>query len=373
MKCVGVFAGVGGLELGLQSGGFETELLCEILPEAQAVLRCNFPEVPIVDDIKRIKSLPQDISLICGGFPCQDLSSVGKKRGIEGLQSSLVNEVFRLIKKERCEWVLLENVKFMLHLDKGLAMKHITEALEDLGYKWSYRVMNSQNFGVPQRRERVYILASKNYRPESVLFRDPLGVISPILTRPVDLTFPIGFYWTEGRYSTGLAHDALPPIKGGSTIGIPSPPAILFPSGLVGTPDIRDVERMQGFPENWTACAEDVVKPGFRWRLVGNAATVGVCKWIAQGIAEYEEFPVEHNKHTGSKWPNAAFGSSGNIFEVQGAHGPCISSSLSTFLNFPIKPLSYRAVTGFIKRAKTGNLKFPEKFIDSLTKYSESL
>lgn len=354
-------------------GRFEPGLLCEILPEAQAVLREHFPGVDIHPDVKAIRSIPSDTSLLCAGFPCQDLSSSGQKHGIAGLRSSLVGEVFRLLAKHKCDWVLLENVRFMLHLGGGEAMTHITEALEELGYRWAYRVMNSQNFGVPQRRERVYILASKNMNPAGVLFREPVN--EPlIINKPLNTSAPVGFYWTEGTYSTGLAADSLPPLKGGSTIGIPSAPAILFPSGLVGTPDLRDAERMQGFAEYWTSAAEQVVKPSFRWKLVGNAVTVNVCKWIAEGLMEPPDIgPKVFHPHKTNRWPDAAFGEKGKIWCVDGAYGPFNRVPLSTFLKYPIKPLSHKAVTGFIGRALKGNLKYPEGFIDALTKYSRTL
>ncbi|MBV5328747.1 MAG: DNA cytosine methyltransferase, partial [Chlorobium sp.] len=199
-KCVGLFAGIGGMELGLQAGGFQSELLCEILPEAQAVLRERFAGVDLRADVKTLRSIPSDTSLLCAGFPCQDLSSSGHKRGIAGLRSCLVGDVFRLLEKKKCEWVLLENVKFMLHLGGGEAMANITKALEALGYRWAYRVMNSQNFGVPQRRERVYILASKTMNPSRVLFREPVDA-PPAINKPVDTSAPVGFYWTEGTYA----------------------------------------------------------------------------------------------------------------------------------------------------------------------------
>ena len=372
-KCVGLFAGIGGMELGMHAGGFQPELLCEILPEAQAVLRERFPGVDIRPDVKTIRSIPSDTSLLCAGFPCQDLSSSGHKRGIAGLRSSLVGEVFRLLPKKKCDWILLENVRFMLHLGGGEAMKHITEALEELGYRWAYRVMNSQNFGVPQRRERVYILASKKLNPAGVLFREPVDT-PPAIDKPTDISAPVGFYWTEGTYATGLAADALPPLKGGSTIGIPSAPAILFPSGLVGTPDLRDAERMQGFTENWTSAAEQVVKSSFRWKLVGNAVTVNVCQWIAEGLMEPSDIgPNEYHPHTKNNWPDAAFGEKGKVWRVDGAYGPFHRASLASFLKFPIKPLSHRAVTGFIGRALKGNLKYPNGFIEALTIYSKAL
>ena len=372
-KCVGLFAGIGGMELGMHAGGFQPELLCEILPEAQAVLRERFPHVDIRPDVKDIRSLPNDTSLLCAGFPCQDLSSSGHKRGIAGLRSSLVGEVFRLLPKKKCDWLLLENVRFMLHLGGGEAMRHITEALEELGYRWAYRVMNSQNFGVPQRRERVYILASKKFNPAGVLFRDPVDAPQGI-DRPTDVSAPVGFYWTEGTYATGLAANALPPLKGGSTIGIPSAPAILFPSGLVGTPDLRDAERMQGFSENWTSPAEQVVKSSFRWKLVGNAVTVNVCQWIAEGLLYPSDIgPDVFHPHATNKWPDAAFGEKGKVWRVNGAYGPFNRTSLTSFLKYPPKPLSQRAVIGFIGRALKGNLKYPDGFIEALTRYSNTL
>ena len=361
------------MELGMHSGGFQPELLCEILPEAQAVLRERFPGVDIRPDVKAIPSIPSDTSLLCAGFPCQDLSSSGHKRGIAGLRSSLVGDVFRLLEKKGCDWVLLENVKFMLHLGGGEAMTNITEALEDLGYRWAYRVMNSQNFGVPQRRERVYILASKTMNPAGVFFREPVDA-PPAINKPVDTSAPVGFYWTEGTYAIGLADDALPPLKGGSTIGIPSAPAILFPSGLVGTPDLRDAERMQGFSEHWTSAAEQVVKPPYRWKLVGNAVTVNVCQWIAEGlVTPSEDGPRVFHRHNTNKWPDAAFGEKGKVWRVEGAYGPFNRASLLSFLKYPTKPLSHRAVMGFISRALKGNLKYPAGFIEALTEYSRKL
>ena len=95
-----------------------------------------------------------------------------------------------------------------------------------------------------------------------------------------------GFYWTEGIRGLGWAVDAVPTLKGGSTIGIPSPPAMVFPLGLVGKPDVRDAERMQGFVADWTQPAESVVRAGHRWHLVGNAVTVDVATWIGERLAD---------------------------------------------------------------------------------------
>ena len=114
--------------------------------------------------------------------------------------------------------------------------------------------------GLPQRRERVYLLASKEGDPRDVLFVDDEGEPSP----PDPATWrsmACGFYWTEGLRGLGWAYDAVPTLKGGSTIGIPSPPAIVLPSGQIVLPDIRDAERMQGLEVDWTQPAETVRNP----------------------------------------------------------------------------------------------------------------
>jgi DNA (cytosine-5)-methyltransferase 1 len=370
---VGLFAGIGGMELGMRSVGYEPELLCEILPEAQAVLKARFAGVDLRPDVRALRSLPSTTSLLCGGFPCQDLSSSGGKAGIHGLRSSLVAEVFRLLKRKRVEWVLLENVRFMLHLNRGDAMRQITAAFEELGYRWAYRVLDSQDFGVPQRRERVYLLASKSNDPSQVMFRDRVETRFESV-RPTDVSRPIGFYWTEGAFASGLALDAIPPLKSGSTIGIPSPPAIVFPTGFVGTPDIRDAERLQGFRPNWTAAAERVAKSSSRWKLVGNAVTVNVCQWIAKGLVSPGGTFVDDRKlHDLSYWPPAAFGEKGKVWTVSGLYGPSNRVPLSTFLRYGSQGLSKRAVEGFLKRARSGRLRYPEGFLELLTAYGKTL
>lgn len=252
LKVAGIFAGIGGFEMGLTKSGHSPKFMCELDSAANSILRDKYPTVPLHDDIRTLKEIPPEIELIAAGFPCQDLSSSGLKEGIGGKRSSLVGEVFRLLSKRRTQWVLIENVHFMLHLNRGAAIKEIVSSLEELGYKWAHRVLDSAAFGLPQRRRRVFILASLDFDPREVLLSDNANLSGNAFS----VERPIGFYWTEGTYSTGLADDAIPPLKGGSTIGIPSAPAVLFPNGKLGTPDIRDAERLQGFPENWTLAAE---------------------------------------------------------------------------------------------------------------------
>jgi len=154
LRVAGLFAGIGGVELGLSRAGHHSELLCEWEPTAQRVLRARFPSVDLRGDVRDLKSLP-DVDLVTAGFPCQDLSQAGRTAGIRGERSGLVTEVFRLLDKTNPRWLLLENVPFMLQLDAGEAMRYLTTALTDRGYRWAYRVVDTRAFGLPQRRRRV--------------------------------------------------------------------------------------------------------------------------------------------------------------------------------------------------------------------------
>ena len=97
---VSLFAGIGGFELGFQRVGIETVLACEIDPVAQSVLSANFPNTKIISDVCELKSLPIGTDVLCAGFPCQDISTIGIKTGLAGERSSLVTEVFRLLKNK---------------------------------------------------------------------------------------------------------------------------------------------------------------------------------------------------------------------------------------------------------------------------------
>ena len=374
LRVAGLFAGIGGFEVGLERNGHVASLFCEFDSAAQAVLRHRFPAVKIIPDIREISELPKNIDLLTAGFPCQDLSSSGLKKGIDGERSSLVGEVFRILKKRRVEWVLIENVHFMLHLKKGAMISDIADNLERLGYNWAYRVLNSKAFGLPQRRHRVFVLASLNHDPRDVLLSDNISDLDA--HKPI-LDDPLGFYWTEGTYSTGLAPDAIPPLKGGSTIGIPSPPAILMPDGRLGTPDIRDAERFQGFEGDWTIAASDEHRASLRWKLVGNAVSVDAADWIGKKLRSPRVYdsstdaPIDMKK----TWPNAAWSIDGKRYTSRVSTHPVKLSapSLNNFLKHDLKPLSARATNGFLKRAHKGSLKFPAGFLETLEQKLETM
>ena len=208
---------------------------------------------------------------------------------------------------------MIENVPNMLALDKGKAMGYLIQEIESLGYRWAYRVVDSRFAGVPQRRRRVILLASQVEDPRAVLFADDAGPRPEADYR--EETF--GFYWTEGRGGLGWAVDAVPTLKGGSTIGIPSPPAIWVPDGEQGRrfvkPGVEDAEAMQGFPRGWTDMeAFGARRNGPRWKLVGNAVTVGVSEWVARRLADPGDVLCDEELWDGAgTWPTAAWGRTG--------------------------------------------------------------
>lgn len=367
MNVVGLFAGIGGFEAGFANAGHVTTLLCDSSPEAQAVLRLRFPDADLVGDVGELASLPSGTDVLCAGFPCQNLSMAGDKTGIEGVKSGVVEHVFRLAAKAKTPWIVIENVRFMLHLDGGRAMAHLVESLEAAGYCWAYRVVDTQFFGLPQRRRRVFIVASRVGDPASVLFADEEP--SDVRSAP-DMTTPIGFYWTEGRSGVGLMRDCVPTLKAGSGIGIASPPAALLPNGRVVVPTIEEAERLQGFNPGWT----EVDSPGHarkRWRLIGNSVSVPVVEWVARRLSNPAKRVCERGDSlsTASRWPSAAEGDGrGRRWQVNASESPIRhpQSLLSGFMEGEWPDLSQRALLGFISRATSSSLKFPPDFLRSL-------
>ena len=313
--------------------------------------------------------------MVTAGFPCQDLSQAGRTAGLAGDRSVLVGEVFRLLEDRKnarrpVPWVLIENVPFMLSLGGGGAMRMITSEFERLGYKWAYRVVDSFSFGLAQRRERVYLLASTVADPADVLLVDD----NPVPRPTTDLSrYGHGFYWTEGRSGLGWAVDCIPTLKNGSTIGIASPPAVLLPDGRLVKPGLRTAERLQGFDDNWTLPAESAGKPSLRWALIGNAVSVPVPKWVggrllAPGIYDKQRDRLFQEK---GRAPRAARFDGQSRFSVEistdpvGMRGP----RLMDVMGEDYVLLSERATAGFLSRTQRATLKFHPGFIDAVSRH----
>jgi DNA (cytosine-5)-methyltransferase 1 len=360
----------------------KTELLCEWWQPAQRVLAARFPDVEVHPDVRELVDLPDGVDVLAAGFPCTDLSQAGRTAGITGAQSGLVGHVFdalRLTKRRRRKlpWLLIENVPNMLALDRGQAMRYLVGELEGIGYRWAYRTVDSRATGVPQRRRRVLLVASPLEDPRDVLFADDAG-----LRREDEYAEDaFGFYWTEGRGGLGWAQDAVPTLKGGSTIGIPSPPAIWIPDAepcrKIVTPRIEDAEAMQGFPRGWTDVADHGRSRGPRWKLVGNAVTVEVAAWVAGRLARPGCFDSASVPWDGpGSWPNAAWGENGRVFSVAVSEHP-ITAPYQHLLDVvdaqQAPPLSHRGVLGFIRRLEQGNLGRHAGFRDDIVEHADAM
>jgi len=164
-----LFSGIGGLELGLeQTGGFETIWQCEIDPYARAVLKRHWPEVPCHDDITTLD--PERFErpdVICGGSPCQDLSTAGKRAGLGGQRSGLFYEYMRVVGAFRPRWILWENVAGALSSNGGADFFAVLGEFRCLGYDAEWCCLHASDFGYPHRRRRVFLVAyPRGERPQ---------------------------------------------------------------------------------------------------------------------------------------------------------------------------------------------------------------
>ena len=160
-----MFSGIGLIDLGLERAGMETRVLCESDKAARSVLARRFPGVPTFPDVReltaddlRAAGCDPDATVLAAGFPCQDLSVAGGRRGMgrgTGTRSALYWHVDRLLGEFAPRWVILENVPGLLSSHRGRDMGAVLGSLADRGYGFAWRVLDAQHFGVPQRRARV--------------------------------------------------------------------------------------------------------------------------------------------------------------------------------------------------------------------------
>jgi len=162
IKFIDLFCGIGGIRLGMDNAGFECVLSCDINTECQKTYSENYGEVPR-GDITTIseKDVP-DFDILCAGFPCQPFSISGKQKGFADDRGTLFFEICRFIKEKEPRVVFLENVKHLIHHDSGRTLETILKKLRVLGYSPEWKLLNALDFGVPQNRERIIIVATKD-------------------------------------------------------------------------------------------------------------------------------------------------------------------------------------------------------------------
>ncbi len=292
MRVASFFSGIGGFDLGFQNIGMNIVFQCEKNKFSQQVLQKHWPNVPRHGDINTLDviNIP-DSELWCGGFPCQDLSLAnnGKRQGLDGKYSGLFFKFKELIQQRLPKWVVMENVPGLLNSQKGADFSLIIHALDELGYGVAWRVLDSKFFGTPQRRRRVYIVASYQSRNAAeVLFDNRRIAITLKTSRGQEEAITQGFgnsnpeanLYSIQNAAIGRNHKAGPQGKGyrcdGETWTLDSRGS----SDVVCTThDPFRIRETTNFPR-WV--------DGSRFTSLGNAVTISVIEWIGRGIIEVE-------------------------------------------------------------------------------------
>lgn len=299
IKVASFFAGIGGFDLGFERAGMKVVFLCEINKFGQSVLKKHWPDVLLVGDIKEIKSadIPDDANLWCGGFPCQDVSlaNQGKRKGLKGERSGLFYEFTRLVRDRRPRWLVLENVPGLLNSHNGEDFKCILEKLDELGYGVSWRVFDAKYFGTPQRRRRVYIVASLgSLRCAEALFEQgAIKVVAkagvgekgspPERLRGKDKTATL---YAIQHAGIGRKPSAGPQAKGyrndGETYTLDSRGSADVVCKTTASFRVRSTSRLsKGLDGN-------------RYRAIGNAVNVSVIEWLGRRIIEADSLDVNN-------------------------------------------------------------------------------
>ena len=299
MKVASFFSGIGGFDLGFQKANFEVTMQCEIDPFCNQILEKHWPGVKRFDDIRKVSHGDVPLADVwAAGFPCQDVSlaRMGPRAGLKGKKSGLFYEFARLLRDGCPRVVVIENVPGLLSSHGGRDFQIVIRTLADIGYGVGWRVLNSKNFGVPQSRQRVFIVGSyRDWRtPAEILFKRQRGKgdteedgsngqkpLSPfkeslgdLIKGPVVQRLAYCLYACSARH-TGTDW---------------SRTYVTYPDGRVRrlTPD--ECERIQGFPPDWTLPPEppeDVnALDTLRYTCLGNAVTAAVAEWIAVRIRD---------------------------------------------------------------------------------------
>ena len=269
VRVFSMFSGIGGFELGIEQSDINTELVgyAEIDKYAILIFEKQFTGVTNYGDATAItaSNLP-DFDLLVGGFPCQAFSIAGKQQGFSDTRGTLFFDIARICAEKRPRYVVLENVKGLLSHDGGQTFQRILRVLADLGYRVEWQVLNSKNFGVPQNRERVFIVGYLGERSGQEIF--PLTTYSQ--SASVVALQQLNKAESQGNRiydSSGLATTLASQAGGlGAKTGlyqIDTQVRRLTPT---------ECERLQGFPDGWTAGLSDTQ----RYKTLGNAVTVPV-------------------------------------------------------------------------------------------------
>ena len=305
MKVCSLFSGIGGFDLAFKNNNHEIVYANDFDKNAVKIYEKNFGKGTIDSrNIKAVKAsdIPEH-DILCAGFPCQAFSIAGKRQGFNDTRGTLFFEIVRILGEKNPRYFLLENVKGLLSHANGQTFRIIISALAKLGYDLQWCVLNSKNFGVPQNRERVFIIGNIREKPRPKVFlqfkeqekitgichekkiidvmgsESQMGRIYSSSGLAPSLHLKTGG-WQEVKiiddtYSYGMRkYDKCPSLRS-TRNGLK-----IFLKGNVRKLTPVECERLQSFPDNWTEGVSETA----RYNLLGNAVTVNVIDYILKNF-----------------------------------------------------------------------------------------
>lgn len=292
-----MFSGIGGFEQGIKQAtndSWECIGYSEINKYACQIYDKHFNHKNYGDATKiNPKELP-DFSLLVGGFPCQAFSIAGKRLGFEDTRGTLFFDIARILEEKKPKYLLLENVKGLLSHDGGRTFQTIVRILTDIGYRVEWQVLNSKDFGVPQNRERIYIVGYLREERRPKVFPIKRKNSKALVRGEVVGTLQAGY--AKGDRTGGYVikeesqGNRVYKTQGLSTTLASNSGGLGSKTGLYAVSDRHSVydglsirkltpvecERLQGFPDNWTKSVSNTQ----RYKALGNAVTVNVIEYI---------------------------------------------------------------------------------------------
>lgn len=265
-----LFAGIGGFDHGFEQAGYQTAWQVEINPMLREVLKMRFPHAQQYADVREVGSHNLSyVDVLTGGFPCQDVSSMGSRAGLAGARTGLFWEVCRILTEVRPQWLVLENVVGLLTSNGGQDFGVVLQALAERGYVGCWRVLDAQYFGVAQRRRRVFLVAGLGRQPPAGLLSDA----APVDSIPGTLTAE-----QKSRLADEWPAYCLLAKNAASLIGIGCENLICHEGAGSAMAERARVLEATRLPSGLDATDHAEV------RAAGNAVAVPVVRWIAEHL-----------------------------------------------------------------------------------------
>lgn len=348
MRYISLFSGIGGLE----SEDAAPQLVCECDEQCRKVLSRKYPSAEICEDVISLR--PPKADVVAGGWPCQDLSVAGKQAGLSGERSGLFYHMMRVAQEAEAETVVAENVPNLVTMSEGRVFEEVISTMRERGFEnVAWRLLNSRQFGLPHQRRRIFIVASKRPDLARALHR-------PIPTRrckPRKKGDASAFYWTAGIHGICYADGVVPTLKVGSSLSIPSPPALHF-DDIVRKATANECLKLQGFKLSPFKGIADKNK----YSMAGNAVSVPVGQFVFDSCkGEHEGVKPKTSMLMGfGRLPYDGMVIEGEFFQVHHPE-PKLATNLRDFINLKVRSfLSTRAASGLLRRLTRSGKPCPE-------------